>query len=79
MFAYTKRGKKVEDDFWDESGLTFGASAAQIAAALDDIDFWSNAQMENFDNKTVDWIDYCHRQIAKINSWLDYNTRRGKK
>lgn len=79
MFAYTKRGKKVEDDFWDESGLTFGASAAQIAAALDDIDFWSNAQMENFDAKTTDYIDYCHRQIAKINAWLDYNTRRGKK
>ena len=74
MWAYTKRGKKVEDDYWEEYGLTFGASAAQIAAALDEVDEWSDAAMNVYENKNQDYVDYVHRHIEQIRTWLMYNT-----
>ena len=74
MYALDKRGRKWEDDFWKEYDLTFGASASQIAQAHDDIDYWSDKQMENFDGKTADYIEWCHRHIEQIKTWLMYNT-----
>jgi len=75
MVAYDKRGKKYEDNYWEEYGLVFGLSAAQQAQAHDDIDYWSDKQMENFDGKTVDWIEYCHKHIVDIQEWLRRNSK----
>lgn len=75
MTAYDKRGKKYEDCYWEEYGLVFGLSGEQQAQAHNEIDYWSDRQMDNFDSKTADYIDWCHRHIVQIQEWLRRNTK----
>ena len=73
--AYDKRGKKYVDNYWEEYGLVFGLSGEQQAQAANDIEYWSDKQMENLDNKSLDFVDWCHRHIVQIQEWLKRNTK----
>lgn len=65
--------KPIVDTFYEESGLTFGLSAKQIYDALVEIEMWKDRQLNNIEDRTDDYINYCHEQIVKINEWLKRN------
>lgn len=54
--------------------IMIGISPEQEEEALKELDEWKTRQANNWADKTKDYVDYCHKQIQKIEEYIDRNT-----
>lgn len=54
--------------------LIIGISPEQELDALNAIDYYRDAQLNNYEAKSKDYVEYCHKQIQKIQDFIDRNT-----
>lgn len=67
------RDKRIHQKINGED-LIIGISPEQELDALNAIEYWRDAQANNFADKSKEYINYCHQQIVKIQNYIDRNT-----
>lgn len=60
--------------FINNEQIIIGISPEQEEEALKELDEWRTRQADNYGNKTADYVKYCHRQIQRIEEYIDRNT-----
>ena len=54
--------------------LDIGLDDIQLKEALAAIEYWKDAQLNNFLDKSAEYINYCHKQKEKIQEYIRRNT-----
>ena len=53
--------------------IGFGLDNEKTKECLQAIEYWKDAQMDNFQARNKDWINYCHKQIGHIQEFMHKN------
>ena len=54
--------------------IIIGISPEQELDAMNAIDYYRDAQLNNYEAKSKEYVEYCHKQIEKIQDFINRNT-----
>lgn len=54
--------------------IVIGISPEQELDAMNAIDYYRDAQLNNYEAKSKEYVEYCHKQIEKIQDFINRNT-----
>lgn len=60
--------------FINNEPIIIGISPEQEEEALKELDKWRTRQADNWSDKTKDYVEYCHKQIQRIEEYISMNT-----
>lgn len=66
--------EKIQFDDGHTEELVIGISPEQERDALNAIEYWKDCQASNFEDKSTEYVNYCHDQIIKIQDYIKRNT-----
>ena len=54
--------------------MVIGITPEQELDAYNAIEYYRDAQMNNFESKSKEYVEYCHNMIEKIQNYINRNT-----
>lgn len=54
--------------------IVIGISPEQELEAMNAIDYYRDAQLNNYEAKSKEYVAYCHKMIEKIQDFINRNT-----
>ena len=74
MPKFDFRDKRLKYNLPNGEEMVIGITPEQELDAYNAIEYYKDAQMNNFESKSKEYVEYCHNMIEKIQNYINRNT-----